>query len=101
MDYINLRYFQDLSRFFLFCLDASVFLLIIVVSNLLTLSVPDDDYSRHSLNSIIKLLPKQYVNLHGFSFIGRKIETQSLTLYVSQRQTLSHKVISSTLCDGQ
>ena len=65
------------------------------------LDVPDDGYSRHSLNSISTLLPKQYVNLHGLSCIGRKIETQSLTLHVSQRQTLSHKVISSTLCHGQ
>jgi hypothetical protein len=93
--------FKTLARFCLFCFDTSVFLLFIVVSNDLILTVPDDGYSRHSLNSISTLLPKQYVNLHGLSCIGRKIETQSLTLHVSQRQTLSHKVISSTLCHGQ
>jgi hypothetical protein len=54
-----------------------------------------------ALKLIPTLLPKQYFNLHGLSCIGRKIETQSLTLHVSQRQTLSHKVILSTLCHGQ
>jgi hypothetical protein len=93
--------FKTLARFCLFCLYTSVFLLFIVVSNDLILTVPDDGYSRYSLNSISTLLSKQYVNLHGLSCIGRKIETQSLTLQVSQRQTLSHKVISSTLCHGQ
>jgi hypothetical protein len=95
------RYFQDLSEILPILFRYSVFLLFIVVSNDLILTVPDDGYSRHSLNSISTLLSKQYVNLHGLSCIGRKIETQSLTLHVSQRQTLSHKVISSTLCHGQ
>jgi len=54
-----------------------------------------------ALNLIPTLLPKQYFNLHGFSCIGRKIETQSLTLHVSQMQTLSYKVILSMLCHGQ
>ena len=107
--YMRLVYSHDLCRFCQYCLKTMGFF---GLQRLLQhFGVQSFDFARTyysyfrntscSLKLIPTLLPKQYFNLHGLSCIGSKIETQSLTLHVSQRQTLSHKVILSTLCHGQ